>query len=49
MLCDDDNHIQDIMHMHNDVISACIIASSVILDTKQKTHQILEWDASISN
>ena len=49
MLCDDDDHIQDIMHMHDDLISACITASSVIPDTKQKTHQIPGWDASISN
>ena len=28
MLCDDDDHIQDIMHMHDDLISACITASS---------------------
>ena len=36
MLCDDDNHIHDIMHMHDDLISACITASNVIPDTKQK-------------
>ena len=36
MLCDDANHIQDIMHMHDDLISACITVSSVIPETKQK-------------
>ena len=35
MLCNDDNHIQDIMHMHDDLLSACITTSSVIPDTKQ--------------